>query len=380
MSHDRGPRRAVPATRPMVTAVRAFLALWAVLVLGACSSNTEEAGIVARVNGRPITLHQLELKYDFMHLGWGGDINPTVARLREDYGQVLGDLVVQTLLDQELERRGMSVTDEELKAAEDEIRADYPEGTFEQVLVEEYIDIRYWREELRARLAMEKFFSDVLRPQIRLDYQEAEAYYREHVSDFYLPARVRFHLVRGPSRELVESALKLYRETGDVKAVEGKFNKVTVRELKMREDRLTADWAAALKGLEPGQAGPILSDDTSYMALVFLERSSARVLDPSRAYPVVEKVLLEEKLREAFQQWLAGEMRRAEIVVSPHLKLDAEAAASEAGAAGTGVGVKDVEEPGVAPPGVDGQAPPLDGGADTGVEQAPPDVGPDEGI
>ncbi len=308
----------------------AFVLLMAVALLAAgCSSDDEEAGIVARVNGRPITLHQLELKYDFMHLNWGGDINPTVAKLREDYGQLLGDLVVQSLVEQELERRDMSVTDDEVAKAEAEIRADYPEGTFEQVLVEEYIDINYWRDELRARLAMEKFFSDVLRPQIKLDYQEAEAYYREHLGDFYLPARVRFELVRGPSRELVESALKLYREQGDIQAAVDKFNKVTVRELKIREDRLTADWAKALNGLEPGEAGPILSDDTGYLALVFQEKSKARVLDPSRAYPVVEKVLLEQKLREAFQVWLTKEMEQAEIVVSPHLKLDGEDASQQ---------------------------------------------------
>lgn len=339
------------------------------LAAAACSSNTEEEGIVARVNGRPITLHQLELKYDFMHISGGGDLNPTVAKLREDYGQLLGDLVVQSLVEQELEHRGMAVTDEEMAAAEAEVRADYPEGTFEQVLVEEYIDINYWREELRARLSMEKFFSDVLRPQIRLDYQEAEAYYREHLSDFYLPARVRFYLVRGPSRELVQSALKLYREEGDIKAVEGKFDRVTVRELKMREDRLTVDWAGALKGLEPGEAGPILSDDTSYMALVFQEKSSARVLDPSRAYPVVEKVLLEEKLREAFQDWLSREMGQAQIVVSPHLKLDEEAEPASAAAdsqASPPVGVLDTDQ--------------TQGEADAEPDKAPEGLGHDEGI
>jgi len=355
MPHDRGLRGLIVAT----------LLVLLVAVPG-CSSEDEEAGIVARVNGRPITLHQLELKYDFMHLSSGGDPNPTVAKLREDYGQLLGDLVVQSLVESELERRGLSVTDEELAEAEAEIRADYPEGTFEQVLVEEYIDINYWRDELRARLAMEKFFGDVLRPQIRLDYQEAEAYYREHLNDFYLPARVRFHLVRGPSRELVQSALKLYREEGDIQAVEGKFNKVTVRELKMREDRLTVDWAGALKGLEPGEAGPILSDDTGYMALVFLEKSSARVLDPSRAYPVVEKVLLEQKLRQAYQEWLAGEMQRAEIVISPHLKLDPE---SEAGGVDAG-GVAEMPD-GPAGPDADAEAVP---------DKAPSGMGDDEGI
>ncbi|NJB66760.1 hypothetical protein GGQ74_000400 [Desulfobaculum xiamenense] len=298
----------------------AIIALFLCLQLGACGGNAEEDGVVARVNGRPITLDRLELKYDFMHLDSSFDASPTVAGLKNDYGRLLGDLIVQELVEQELEKRGLSVTSEELTAAEDEVRADYPGDTFEQVLVEEYIDIRYWRQELRARLGIEKFFGEVLRPRITIGYEEAEAYYKDHINEFYLPPRLHIHLVSGPSRDAVQSAVDLYRKEGNVEAIAGKFEQVVVRELRVREDRLTIAWKNALKNLAPGQTTPVMTGEADFQSIIFMERSPAKVLDPSRAYPVVEKVLVERKLREAFDAWLDDALAHATVQVSPLLR------------------------------------------------------------
>jgi len=299
-----------------------FCLAFAAITACACTANNEDPGVIARVNGRPIHLHQLESKYDFMHLNWAGDMNPTVKKLKADYGRILSDLIVQELVAQALEEKDMGVTEKELAQAEEKVRSDYPKGAFEQILVEEYIDLKFWREELKARLAQEKFLQEVLRPRVKLNYQEAEAYYKEHISDFYLPSRVRFFLIRGPSRDLVKSAANLYRAERDVEALSRKFNQVTAQELKMREDALTVSWRNALKGLSPGEAGAILTDNLGFQILILLERCPAEVLDPSRAYPLVEKVLLEQKLRWEFDAWLEKELQRAAIFVSPHLKFE----------------------------------------------------------
>jgi parvulin-like peptidyl-prolyl isomerase len=299
------------------------LLLAALLVLAAgCGPEGEEEGVVARVNGRPIHLEQLEARYDLLHMGWSSGMTPTVPSLKEEYGGILSDLIVQELVEQELEQRGLRVTDGELESAEQEVRADYPEGAFEEVLVEEYVDLEVWRRQLRARLARKKFLQEVLRPTIALDYQEAESYYREHISDFYLPPRIAFVLINGPSRETVEKAAALYLEKQDKDAVTGNFNLVTVQELKMREDRLPADWSSALARLEEGQASAVIADQSSFESLVLEERIPAKVLDPSRAYPLVEKVLLERKLHDAFSNWLEREMANAEILVTTHLLPD----------------------------------------------------------
>lgn len=297
-----------------------ILSLLALSGLSGCHGDQEEPGVVARVNGRPITLEELQLKYDFKKLSFATETTG-VAALKKDYGGILTDLLVQELVSQELETLGLSVTDEELAAAEAEIRADYPEGAFEEVLVEEYLDLDYWRHELRNRLTMEKFFSEVLRPDITIGYEEAEDYYKTHIQEFYLPPRIRFQLISGPSREGVQSALDLYRGGESLTALQGRFDRIAIREIRLREDRLTVNWKNALKGLNPGDASSVLSGAGGYEALVFLEKIPAKVLDPSQAYPVVERVLLDQKLRDSFDSWLEDAMAVARIEVSPHLPL-----------------------------------------------------------
>jgi len=286
--------------------------------LCACGGDKEVPGVVARVNGRPITLDELQLKHDFKKLSFATETTG-VAALKKDYGNILTDLIVQELVAQELEHLGLSVTDKELAAAEDEIRADYPEGAFEEVLVEEYLDLDYWRHELRNRLTMEKFFSEVLRPSITIGYEEAEAYYKDHIQEFYLPQRIRFQLISGPSREGVQSALDLYRGGESLESLQGRFDRIVIREIRLREDRLTVNWKNALKGLSPGEASSVLSGASGYEALIFLEKIPAKVLDPSQAYPVVERVLLDQKLRASFDSWLEDTMAVAKIEITPQL-------------------------------------------------------------
>ena len=300
--------------------VKYFLSiLFLCLLLGGCSNDSAQMGIVARVNGSPIYLSQLEFQHDQVQADAAGAYVPSVEKLREEYGSILTDLIVQELVVQELKRRDLAVTDHEMLKAEEAVRADYPEGAFDQMLVEEYIDLKAWRQQLRYHLAMKKFYHQVLRPQIKIDYKEAQKYYREHISDFYLPENLRILVVRGPSRELVEKAVDKFLIDHNQINLATAFGEVETREVVVREGRLSAAWRNAVSGLEPKQSSGILTDRFGFEALVLLERTKAKVLAPAQAYPLVEEALLENKLRAAFGDWLEGSIASAKVSVSEHL-------------------------------------------------------------
>lgn len=300
-----------------------YLLILLLVILSGCAGDSDDMGIVARVNGEPIYLTQLEFQHDQFQSDYVGAYVPSVDKLRNEYGDILTDLIVQELVAQELKRRDMAVTDEEVQVAENTVRADYPEGAFEQVLVEEYIDLKSWRQQLRYHLARRKFFQQVLRPQIKIDYKEAEQYYRDHISDFFLPESLRVLVVRGPSRELVEKAVEKYLADQDQMVLATAFGEVETREAMVREGRLSAAWRNALKGLEPGQSSPVQADRFGFESLVLLERSKAKVLAPAQAYPLVEEALLDSKLQNAFEAWLSDALVSARISVSEHLLAEA---------------------------------------------------------
>ncbi|ADU62745.1 MAG: peptidylprolyl isomerase [Pseudodesulfovibrio sp.] len=298
---------------------RKFAVFMVFILLAGCSDTVDEIGIVARVNGEPIYLSQLEFQHDQFQVETVGGYVPSVEKLKAEYGEILTELIVQELVVQELVNQDIGVTDHELLKAEEEVRTDYPEGAFDQMLVEEYIDLKTWRLQLRNHLAMRKFFHQVLRPQIKIDYLEAERYYRDRISDFYLPESLRILVVRGPSREIVGKAVEKFRAERDQVDLATAFGEVQTREVVLREERLSTIWKNALTGLKAGQASGVLTDRFGFEILVLLERSPAKVLEPAQAYPLVEKALLEIKLQDAFDAWFSSTVARASILVSSQL-------------------------------------------------------------
>lgn len=307
----------------------------AVAAFPGCTDEVHEPGVVARVNGKPVLLRELQAGYDLRQLRWAGKGPSSVTDLKVEYREILDELIIEKLVFQELERLGFGVTDEEVREAEEETRADYPDDAFEQVLVEEYIDIAVWRERLRARLAQEKFFREVLRPTISIDYQEAEDYYRNNLSDFYLPARVVFAVIAGPRRDAVGKAAVLFRETGDVREVTRQFEGIKITEHRVREDMVPQFWGDDPESLESGMISKVVRGRGAFECALLLEVLPPKVLEPSAAYPLVEKVLLEQKLGDAYELWLETALAEASISVTTHLlPADDEKKQGSAGAGG----------------------------------------------
>lgn len=298
----------------------AFLVLALLVGLFGCTRRSQdEVGVVARVNGRPIKLELLEFQYDLLHFDALSGTLPSVGSLREAYGEILGQLIAQELVAQELATRGQEVSDEELAQAEARVRADYPDDTFEQMLAEEFLDLRMWRKQLRYVCGIEKFQRLVLRPTIHLDYREVEAYYHGHLAEFRLPDRVRLLVVRAPDRVLVEKVLALYRQQKNVSDLSEGFPGVQLREVTVPREMLTPAWADALQGNEAGGPGAILSGRAGFEGLLLLERQAAQTLDITQAYPQVEAALLEQRLQLAFDAWLGKAVDASVIMVSERL-------------------------------------------------------------
>lgn len=284
-----------------------------------CSSPVDDEGVVARINGEPIYLAQLEAAHDLKFLARTSLNSTFLDHLHQEYGAVLSEILVQRLVIQFLARQDMAVSQEELDAVEAQVRSDYPEGAFEQILIEEYIHLDRWRDQLRATLSQEKLLQKILRPTISIDYQEVDAYYRRNIADFYLRPKVRFLFIQGQERDQVEKVAQMSASEPDPEILGKRFDRVDVHAYTLREDNIPADWQALLGELEPMQTTQILGVEDGYQALTLLERTGGRIVDPAQAYPLVERILVERKLQEAFDAWLANELQSSEITVNRQL-------------------------------------------------------------
>lgn len=281
------------------------------LALCACGEEEPQPGVVATINGRPITLERLEEAHDVQSLEEGDYSTPSVGHLQNEYGRALADLMVQELVAAELERRGLSVTQGDVHQAEMELRRDFPDDAFEQLMAEEYLDLNFWREQLKARLAWERFLNRVLRPQVFLEGTEVEAYHQAHREEFQLPPRVELTLLHSQRKEALSEALK----TKDGSLPEG----VTRQQIILEADRVPVTWLAALKDVDQGEHTEALHDESGYLVLILDDRLAAQDMDVQNAYREIESRLVGPRLQAAFDAWLANQLVSAEIKVNPML-------------------------------------------------------------
>ena len=81
---------------------------------------------------------------------------------------------------QELE---ISVSDDELQKAVSEIKSDYPEGEFEQTLIESAVSYDSWRGQLKTRLTIEKVIDAELKNRITISAEDIAQHYKKNYQD-----------------------------------------------------------------------------------------------------------------------------------------------------------------------------------------------------
>ena len=75
---------------------------------------------------------------------------------------------------------GIKITDEEVKQAVEDIKQDYPENVFDQILLEYAVSYQLWEKGLENRLLMEKVIAKELGDQIVVTPDDVSKYYEAH--------------------------------------------------------------------------------------------------------------------------------------------------------------------------------------------------------
>lgn len=305
-------------------------------------------GAVATVNGHVITLRQIEAFHDVSGEGLVMAQSPSVELLQEQYGSSLCTLIVQALMQQELKRRDLAVTDEEVLAVEAQVRADYatPE-LFEKELQGEYIELSVWRELTYQHLVAQRFQQRVLRPRFTIAPEEVEAYYRENKSLFLHPEQVELLWFQDADKTTVETLrVRWIKEqdkktpdagTKDAGTKEAGTKKETERESKpaaaastpidwdsekvrVGPERLPAQLRKDLAVIKPGQATPVRQEGNMYQFAVLCRTLPARTLSAAEALPFIEQTLVEARLEPAYAAWIEETLPQAVIRIAPGLR------------------------------------------------------------
>lgn len=289
------------------------------LLLSSCLDSPILPGTVARVNGRDIYFTDLEERRASLFAGSSElEEAPDDATLASQYRYALSRLIEEELVCQYMGEQELELEEGALETEERRIRADYPEGAFEQMMLERGVSLERWRAGTARRLLVDRFLSQVLRPEISISPDEVQAYYKEHSEEFSISEQWHFLYVHAENRKEAEQALARLGKGEDAEGVQ-KDLIVTIRDVQMGMDLLPEQIETALRPLKPGQASKVAGSDKDFWAVRLMEVLPATVLDAAEISKRVELALSEEKMRGVYEAWMTGRLEAAEIRIVPVL-------------------------------------------------------------
>lgn len=158
----------------------AAIFLWAGLIACSNSNEPEAPEVFISVNENMVTVDAYLREVDDVAADvlTGGD--PEKDMMANIHLRVLNQITERLIVFERARELGVDINDQELDAHVDSVKADYPQGEFEQVLLEQAVSYAEWKNNMRTRLLMRKVIDLELEPNIQVKPEEISAYYEQH--------------------------------------------------------------------------------------------------------------------------------------------------------------------------------------------------------
>jgi len=147
-----------------------------------CEQKVSDYGheVLLSVGDRVLTVLDFNEAFEISKTAYAHNIRQQSDDLRDAQMRLLNQLTVELLLLERAEEMGISVTAEELEQAVSEIKSDYPEGEFEQTLIEFAVSYDAWLNRLKIRLTMDKVVETELKDRIFISAEDISQYYQKN--------------------------------------------------------------------------------------------------------------------------------------------------------------------------------------------------------
>lgn len=103
----------------------------------------------------------------------------------KEYSELILDLVSilseESVLLAAAHDLGIQVSDSDVASKEAFVREDYPEDSFEQMLLENAISYDYWKKTLKKNLIIEKFLQQELKDKVEILSEDVVSFYNRHI-------------------------------------------------------------------------------------------------------------------------------------------------------------------------------------------------------
>jgi len=159
--------------------------LWVGYTLVGCSDleHKQKDEYFIKVGKRIITVADFNKAFEIAKNAYPHNSIQQPDVIREVRLRLVQQMTEEMILLQRAEELGVTVKDSEVEKALEELKQDYPDNVFQEILLEYAVPYKSWKEGLKTRLLMEKVIAKELGDKIEITHDDISTYYEEHFKD-----------------------------------------------------------------------------------------------------------------------------------------------------------------------------------------------------
>jgi hypothetical protein len=142
-----------------------------------------ESAFLIKTTSMIITSSDFSEELDLKRASYPYDIDKNSAEYNEMVMDLIQMLSEEILLLSVAADKGVTVMDHEVQSAEDEFKKDYPEDSFEQILLKNAISYSFWKKRFKKNMIMDKLIDKELREKIEITSQDIVKFYKKYRID-----------------------------------------------------------------------------------------------------------------------------------------------------------------------------------------------------
>ena len=156
-------------------------------LIGGCNSSNSAASadVVARINGKDITVAQLEKQ--FQNRITGAEQPPSPEEAQDLKLQLLNEMINDQIFLELAAQQQLTATDAEVDVKFNEFKSQYTEEAFQNTLKQQNMSVDDIRAELRKSITLDKLVNKEITSKITVSDAEINDFYEKNKASFNLP-------------------------------------------------------------------------------------------------------------------------------------------------------------------------------------------------
>ncbi|NLD35853.1 MAG: hypothetical protein GX654_03205 [Desulfatiglans sp.] len=239
------------------------------------------------------------------------DMGLSAEEIREGIDSIINNIVEKNLILEYGRVNAITITEEELKTAVNEVKQDYPGDLLNEVLLKRYIDINEWKKNLHNELLVKKIVDTALADVKMATLDEVKAYYDSHLEDFREPLMLEIRQIVTKTGEEMENLLSRLIKGEDMAELARNFSIAPESENEgllgwFAKGELEENIEKSVFALKPGEMSKIIESPYGFHIFKVVSVKEEGIRGLPESIKDIESIITMENRELMYTKWLDG--------------------------------------------------------------------------